>query len=135
LESKIFPNSEQGIAHSSSGPLKRDYLCPRRVVPRPIFGTGNCLLLIEFKFAADFGRGLGASSVPAKAKQEAQMLGFSDRRVIGSPQQTQIRDRVGYLGFIASSSNNYISKISVYASHAARCRSKRTLLSVTYYLE
>jgi hypothetical protein len=30
------------------------------------------------------------------------MLGFSDRRVIGSPQQTQMRGTLGYLGFIAS---------------------------------
>jgi hypothetical protein len=71
-------------------------------VPRPIFGTGNCLLLVEFKFAADFGNNCCGSSTPAKAKQVAQMLGFSDRRVIGSPQQTQMRGTLGYLGFIAS---------------------------------
>lgn len=69
---------------------------------RPIFGTGDCLHLIEFKFAEDFGKGWVASSVPAKAKQEKQILGFSDRRVIGSPQQTQMLGPPGYLGFIAS---------------------------------
>jgi len=44
--------------------------------------------------------------VPAKAKQEAQMLGLSEWRVIGSPQQTQMRGPLGYLGFIASSPGN-----------------------------
>ena len=39
------------------------------------------------------------------------MLGFSDPRVIGSPQQTQMRRPLGYLGFIGSSPGNYISKI------------------------
>jgi hypothetical protein len=78
------------------------------------------LHLIEFKFAADFGsRGWGASSVPVKTKQEKQILGFSDRRAIGSPQQTQMRGPPGYLGFIASSPDYTLLKSSVDASDAA----------------
>jgi hypothetical protein len=75
----------------------------RRVVPRPTFAVGVCLLFVQLRFAADFGRGWQGSSLPpAKAKQEMQMLGFSERRVIGSPQQTQTRGAYRDLGFINS---------------------------------
>lgn len=49
------------------------------------------LFLVEFEFTAVLGEG-GARwcSVPAKTKQGTQTLGFSERRVIRPPQQTQM---------------------------------------------
>jgi hypothetical protein len=79
---------------------------------RRIRGAAGDLLFIQFKFAADFGSGCGVSSVlPPNAKQERQLLGFSDRRVIGSPQQTQMRGPFSDLAFIGSSPKKYMSKI------------------------
>jgi hypothetical protein len=49
--------------------------------------------------------------LPPNAKQEKQMLGFSDRRVIRSPQQTQIRGPYMDFAFIASLRNKYIPEI------------------------
>jgi hypothetical protein len=47
---------------------------------------------------------------PAKAKQEMQMLGFSERRVIRSPQQTQMRGQDRDFDVIVSSPDKYTSK-------------------------
>jgi hypothetical protein len=79
---------------------------------RRIRAAGGDLLFVQFKFAADFGRGCVVSSVPPpNAKQERQLLGFSDWRVIGSPQQTQMRRPFSDLAFIGSSPKKYMSKI------------------------
>ena len=74
--------------------------------------AAGILLFVQFKLAAVFAKGCWISSVaPPNAKQETQMLGFSERRAIRSPQQTQIRGACINFGFIASSSNKNISKI------------------------
>jgi hypothetical protein len=79
---------------------------------RRIRAAAGGLLFVQFKFAADFGSGgVVSSAPPPNAKQERQMLGFSDRRIIRSPQQTQMRGPNVDFGFIASLRNKYISKI------------------------
>jgi hypothetical protein len=71
-------------------------------VPRLTFAAG-ILPLVQFKFAAVFGRcGRISSGIPAKAKQEVQIFGFSEQRVIRSPQQMHTRKRVCDFSFIIS---------------------------------
>jgi hypothetical protein len=79
---------------------------------RRIRALGGDLLFVQFKFAADFGRsGVESSVPPPNVKQERQTLGFSDRRVIRSPQQTQMLGRLTAFGFVASLRNKYIPMI------------------------